>query len=321
MSEYQYYEFQAIDRSLTPAQMARLRSFSSRARITPTSFVNEYQYSDFRGDPDKFMQHYFDAHMYLANWGTHVLMFALPTHLLSKHVASAYRAEDIFEVRERKQRLVLSFLSDDEGGFDWDDDEYQLASMIGVRSELAKGDLRALYLGWLVGVQDTDLDDDVIEPPVPPGLKRLSPCLESMADFLRIDCDLLHVASRASADSGPAAAARRTVGRLREAAAAQAEKREKREAKAEVRRKAKAELAAAIAKQARLSSMRGREQQVWIEVEELVRSLQPKSYDRAVEVLRDLKDLGGDFSQRMAAFRAAHPGKPAFHRRLREAGM
>lgn len=43
MSEYQYYEFQGIDRPLTEKQMAELRAISTRARIMPTSFVNEYQ--------------------------------------------------------------------------------------------------------------------------------------------------------------------------------------------------------------------------------------------------------------------------------------
>jgi hypothetical protein len=42
MSEYQYYEFQAIDRPLTEKEMGELRSYSTRARITPTSFVNDY---------------------------------------------------------------------------------------------------------------------------------------------------------------------------------------------------------------------------------------------------------------------------------------
>ena len=42
MSEYQYYEFQAIDRPLTEREMGELRSFSSRATITPTRFVNHY---------------------------------------------------------------------------------------------------------------------------------------------------------------------------------------------------------------------------------------------------------------------------------------
>jgi len=41
MSEYQYYEFRAVDRPLTPQQQAELRSRSSRATITATSFINE----------------------------------------------------------------------------------------------------------------------------------------------------------------------------------------------------------------------------------------------------------------------------------------
>ena len=42
MSEYQYYEFQAIDRRLTAKEVSVLREFSTRARISPTSFVNDY---------------------------------------------------------------------------------------------------------------------------------------------------------------------------------------------------------------------------------------------------------------------------------------
>lgn len=41
MSEYQHYEFQAIDRPLTEKEIAELRWYSTRARITPTSFVND----------------------------------------------------------------------------------------------------------------------------------------------------------------------------------------------------------------------------------------------------------------------------------------
>jgi hypothetical protein len=48
MSEYQYYEFQAIDRRLTEAQMRELRSVSTRACITPTSFVNHYEWGNFK---------------------------------------------------------------------------------------------------------------------------------------------------------------------------------------------------------------------------------------------------------------------------------
>ncbi|TCO34672.1 hypothetical protein EV652_102740 [Kribbella steppae] len=44
MSEYQYYEFLAIDRPLDDDEQAAVRSLSTRARITATSFVNEYHW-------------------------------------------------------------------------------------------------------------------------------------------------------------------------------------------------------------------------------------------------------------------------------------
>lgn len=42
MSEYQYYEFLVIDRPLTSEEIEELRSISTRARITPVSFINHY---------------------------------------------------------------------------------------------------------------------------------------------------------------------------------------------------------------------------------------------------------------------------------------
>lgn len=70
MSEYQYYEFIAFEEPLAPTQMAELRAYSSRANITPTSFVNDYQWGDLKGDPVDWMWRYFDAHVYVANWCT-----------------------------------------------------------------------------------------------------------------------------------------------------------------------------------------------------------------------------------------------------------
>jgi hypothetical protein len=49
MSEYQYYEFQVVDRSLTREQMSELRNYSSRAKITADRFVNVYNYGSFKG--------------------------------------------------------------------------------------------------------------------------------------------------------------------------------------------------------------------------------------------------------------------------------
>jgi hypothetical protein len=74
MSEFQYYEFRAIDRSLAQRETRELRAISTRAEITPTSFVNTYEWGDLKGDPNRFMEKYFDAFVYVANWGTREFM-------------------------------------------------------------------------------------------------------------------------------------------------------------------------------------------------------------------------------------------------------
>jgi hypothetical protein len=51
MSEYQYYEFLALDRPLTENQRAELRSISTHAEITATRFVSDYHWGDLKGDP------------------------------------------------------------------------------------------------------------------------------------------------------------------------------------------------------------------------------------------------------------------------------
>jgi hypothetical protein len=210
MSEYQYYEFQAVDRPLTAKEMAELRSYSTRARITPTSFVNDYAWGNFKGNEDAWMEKYFDAFLYVANWGTHVLKLRLPVRLLDVATARPYCAGERALVREKGQKTILSFASEDEEGGEWVQGEEQLSSLISLRSDLARGDLRALYLGWLLCAQSGDLADDEVEPPVPAGLAQLSASLESLVEFLRVDTDLLAAAAIASpslANTEPDAAA------------------------------------------------------------------------------------------------------------------
>jgi hypothetical protein len=197
MSEYQYNEFRAIDRPLSDKEMRELRSYSSRARITPTSFVNEYSWGSFKGDADTLMERYFDAFLYYANWGTHILKLRLPSRLLDGKTANEYCSGESVFVHENAGKVVLSFISEDED-VDFDEDELNLSSLISVRAELARGDLRSLYLGWLRCVQSFEVDDEEVEPPVPPGLGQLSASLENLAEFLYIDRDLLKVAAQSS---------------------------------------------------------------------------------------------------------------------------
>jgi len=199
MSEYQYYEFQAVDQPLSSGQMEELRRYSSRAQITPSSFINVYNYGDFRGDPDKLVGKYFDAFLYLANWGTRWLMLRVPKKLLAPTVATSYSAADCLSSRQQGDHLVLSFRSDDEDSGEWAEEEGWLASLMPIRAALARGDHRALYLGWLLGVLDDEVEDDAVEPVVPPGLGELDASLARLAEFLRIDTDLIAAAAEASA--------------------------------------------------------------------------------------------------------------------------
>jgi hypothetical protein len=201
VSEYQYYEFVAMDRPLNDGELTELRSLSTRAQITPTSLVNEYHWSNFRGDPAKLMEHCFDAHFYFANWGSRRLMLRLPHNLLDLGTAEQYAFTDLARVWSTDEHVILDFRADSESEDFYDDTlDWRLASVIGVRNELAAGDLRVLYLGWLLAVQAGLLDDDELEPPVPPGMGSLSASLHGFADFFRIEEDMLAVAAAASAD-------------------------------------------------------------------------------------------------------------------------
>ena len=99
MSEYQYYEFRAVDRPLNQKEMDALRALSTRAEITPTSFTNEYNYGDFRGKPETLMERYFDAFVYVANWGTRRLMFRIPRRFLDADVVACYVDDEAFSLR------------------------------------------------------------------------------------------------------------------------------------------------------------------------------------------------------------------------------
>ncbi len=220
MSEYQYYEFLALDRPLSTAEQAEVRRLSTRARITATSFTNEYHWGDFRGSPDELMRRYYDAHLYFANWGTHRVMFRLPRTLLDPGVAEQYCVDPQVSVSATRDHVILDMTSEDEPGY-WEEDlEGSLSAIVGARAELAAGDLRPLYLAWLSAYgtweRDEDAfddeDEDIVEPPVPAGLGSLTASQRALADFLRGDADLLGVAAAAHIAGIPASEKNRLLG-------------------------------------------------------------------------------------------------------------
>jgi hypothetical protein len=202
MSEYQYFEFQAIDRPLTVDEQEHLRQYSTRAEITATHFINEYNWGDFRGNKMEWMKRYFDAFLYVANFGTHELMLRVPRGLVDLHTAQTYAAKECLEIISTRDHVIFHFNRYTEEP-EWEEGPDRLAGLLPVRHEILAGDLRALYLGWLGGVASGEVDDDEKEPPVPPGLSHLSASLEALADFLWLDDELIDAAAAGDTREAP----------------------------------------------------------------------------------------------------------------------
>ncbi|OPZ07519.1 MAG: PAP2 superfamily protein [candidate division BRC1 bacterium ADurb.BinA292] len=118
MSEYQYYEFLAIDRPLTTDEMAQLRALSTRATITPVSFSNEYNWGDFKGNPDKLMQRYFDAHVYVANWMTAIFMVRLPIEALTEETAKAVAVPYLLDIKATRTHWIITCTLEESKNYD-----------------------------------------------------------------------------------------------------------------------------------------------------------------------------------------------------------
>jgi hypothetical protein len=172
-----------------------------------------YNWGDFKHDPQEVLLKYFDAHLYLANWGSLRLMFRFPKGLLEEAGIEPYCLHEYisFVTIGNYQVLDLEFNSED-GGY-WMETDGSLSDLIRLRADILDGDYRLLYLAWLkamtfYGIPDDDeYDEDNPdspandrEPPVPPGLKKLSPALQSFVHVFGIDPFLVRAASEASPD-------------------------------------------------------------------------------------------------------------------------
>jgi hypothetical protein len=205
VSEYQYYDFKAIDHALTKTEMAALRAISTRAVISTTSFTNHYEWGDLKADPLKLLERYFDAFLYVANWGTREFNLRLPQELVDFKQLKSILPGKSAHVRSAGKFVIVSFESEVESDDDWDDGTGWMGSLVSLRSDLLRSDLRCLYLGWLHSVECHEFSEDALEPPVPAGLRELSAPLDSLIEFLGIDEDLVEVAASASAplQAGP----------------------------------------------------------------------------------------------------------------------
>ncbi len=201
MSEYQSYEFIALDRPLTPSQMAALRGISTRAEISPTRFWNSYQWGDLDADPKRLLGRYFDAFLYVASWGSHRLMLRLPASQVDLRQLKPYFPGGSSTLTQVGKHLIVDLCSEcEEPEADWLEAQGLLGALVPLRTELLQGDLSAAYLAWLLAAQAGDVAGSAKEPPAPAGLRHPSAPLLALAELLRIDRDLVAAAAEGSVD-------------------------------------------------------------------------------------------------------------------------
>ena len=217
MSEYQYYEWQTLDRILTAEEQAAVNRLSSHIEVSSSQAVVSYDWGNFKHDPHEVLLKYFDAHFYLANWGSLRLMFRFPKGLIDHANILPYCEDECisFQTIGEYQVLDLSFNPEDGGG--WLDTQASLSAFVSLRADILEGDYRLLYLAWLKAMtfygmpddeayEDDEPDEDAddytgdYEPPVPPGLKKLSPALQNFVQVFEIDPFLVQAAAEASPD-------------------------------------------------------------------------------------------------------------------------
>ncbi len=202
MSEYQYYEWQAIDRPLTSQERAAVNKLSSHITVTSSGAWVDYSWGDFKHDPKKVLASYFDAYLYLANWGSKHLAFRFPADLLDPRSFSRYIVEPYIELETIGEYLILSLeLDEEEPSEDWIESQGQLAALASLRNDILRGDYRTLYLAWLRAVElytGIEIAEDEPEPPVPPGLNQLNAGLQAFVDLFDIDAHLISAAAQAS---------------------------------------------------------------------------------------------------------------------------
>jgi hypothetical protein len=274
----------------------------------------------------------------VANWGTHRVLLRLPPDLLDLDAVAEYCVGEQVSTWSTDEFILLDFTSEDETGeYDVDPDAAaSLSAIAGVRAELAAGDLRPLYVAWLAayGVWERDEDafdrdaDHDLEPPVPPGLATLTAPQRALADFLRLDEDLvaddpgdlaawvtrmaatekdrllgrviqgdarvrMELLRRFRGDIVPTvpSPARRTVADLLDTTADRRADRERRQAAQRADDEARRARACALARERRLDELARDEDAAWSRVDALIAARKPAEYDAAVTLLTDLQAL------------------------------
>ncbi|MEN9612823.1 MAG: hypothetical protein RLZZ628_3637 [Bacteroidota bacterium] len=225
MSEYQFYQFKTVNRTLTKAEQKIVNTWSSRGNVSATTATFTYNYGDFKQNTEKCLLDYFDLFLYFADFGVRQMMFRFPKKGVDFDALKQYRYDDgngrSIEIREQGDAVLIHLEESlDDGGFEgFVEYENTLGNIQSLWNDIMQGDYRSLYLIWLhfatLNLEaENDLDEDADEfelleakmPIVPAGFQQIDDSLNEFMAFWEISDDLIVSAARLS----PAKAAPKT---------------------------------------------------------------------------------------------------------------
>ena len=175
---------------------------SSHIDVTSTRAQVDYSWGDFKHDPLDVLAEYFDAYLYIANWGSRELAFRFPQDLLQVEAIQPYLVRDYVTLEQRKGHWILAFdMADEDDGFDWIEPGSNLSDFASLREDILRGDYRVLYVACLRAMEILsayEVDEDELEPPVPAGLAKLTAPLQTFVNWSGVDAQLLKAAQKDS---------------------------------------------------------------------------------------------------------------------------
>src|SRR5438105_143236 len=121
VSEYQYYEFVAVEGPISDKGLQYAQTCSSRAQVSRFRWQNVYHFGSFHGKAETLLK-YYDAHFYMANWGTVRLGLAFPAgspplEAIQPYLRGGERYEDTLSVQEIENRFIVWWERNEEGGW------------------------------------------------------------------------------------------------------------------------------------------------------------------------------------------------------------
>jgi hypothetical protein len=174
MSEYQHYEFHTVKRALSRSEKAEINKLSSHIQVYSSSAWVAYEWGDFKHDPLKILERYFDLFVYDTNWGSQQIAFRWKSESVDVAVLQCFAVDGVITVSQKKGFVFLNAVFEENYQDSiWDEDEDEDGNRFNFLgrfyTEIEKGNYTALIILWLKAIDLCGTDSSDLKPPTESG--------------------------------------------------------------------------------------------------------------------------------------------------------